>query len=177
MTMGREARRVPADWQHPRDERGDYIPLYGRSYKRDVERWDEERAQWDRGLVRDFCTDGWRERPAQYADMPFERWDGARPVESDYMPDWPESERTHWQMYEDTTEGTPISPVMESPEALARWLADNGASAFGSMTATYEQWLATIRRGSSMGAVFTPTAGLISGVEANAILGDGKDAA
>jgi hypothetical protein len=63
------------------------------------------------------------------------------------MPQWPEEERTHWQMYEDTSEGTPISPVMESPEALARWLVDNGASAFADQTASYEAWLATIRRG------------------------------
>ena len=42
-----------------------------------------------------------------------------------FTPDWPDSERTHWQMYEQTSEGTPISPVMESPEALARWLVDN----------------------------------------------------
>ena len=43
----------------------------------------------------------------------------------------PIEERTHYQMYETCTEGTPISPVMETPENLARWLADNGASAFG----------------------------------------------
>lgn len=36
---------------------------------------------------------------------------------------------------------------METPEALARWLADTGASSFGSNTATYEQWLSTIKRG------------------------------
>jgi len=47
-------------------------------------------------------------------------------------------------MYETCTEGTPISPVMDSLETLARWLADNGASAFGEMTATYEQWLKII---------------------------------
>ena len=34
-----------------------------------------------------------------------------------------------------------------SPEELARWLADNGGSAFGSRTASYEQWTAPIDRG------------------------------
>jgi len=48
-------------------------------------------------------------------------------------------------MYENTSEGTPISPPFETPEELARWLADNNASAFGGMTATYEQWLATCK--------------------------------
>ena len=75
-----------------------------------------------------------------------------------FTPDWPDSERTHWQMYEQTSEGTPISPVMESPEALARWLVDNNASACGPLTATYEQWMATI---------LTPVGCTISSVQIN----------
>ena len=50
-------------------------------------------------------------------------------------------------MYEDTSEGTPISPVMETPEKLARWLVDNNASAFAGQTATYEHWLAVCKGG------------------------------
>ena len=82
------------------------------------------------------------------------------------MPEWPEAERTHWQMYEDTSEGTPISPVMETPEMLARWLADTGASSMGRNTATYEQWLATIHRGWAPSMIYTAKTGLVSGVEA-----------
>ena len=63
------------------------------------------------------------------------------------------------------SEGTPISPVLESPEALARWLADNNASAFGYQTATYEQWLATCLSGSAPSAIFSARTGLVSGVE------------
>jgi len=44
-------------------------------------------------------------------------------------------------MYETCSEGTPISPVMETPEQLARWLVDNKASFFGTMTAPYDRWL------------------------------------
>jgi hypothetical protein len=72
--------------------------------------------------------------------------------ESTLMPDFGET-ATHYQMYETCSEGTPISPVCETPEELARWLADNGASAFARMTATYEQWLATIRQGGAPSAV------------------------
>ena len=54
-----------------------------------------------------------------------------------------------WQMWEDVSEGSPISPIFKKPEELARWLADNGASAMGSQTATYEQWLKMIKVGSS----------------------------
>jgi len=108
--MGRECRRVPRWWQHPRDETGDLIPLLSGSFS--------------------DALKGWRE----HNDRP-------EPTPLDYMPDWREEDKTHYQMYEDTTEGTPISPVMATPEELARWLVDNKASAFGDMTASYEGWL------------------------------------
>lgn len=87
-----------------------------------------------------------------------------RPDRDDYMPDFPEGTATGWCMYETTSEGTPISPVFDTPEALARWLADTGASAFGGRTATYEQWLSTIRQGWAPSAV-TIGGALLSGVE------------
>jgi hypothetical protein len=72
-----------------------------------------------------------------------------------------------WQMWETTSEGSPMSPVFAAPEELAKWLADTGASSFGGGTATYEQWIAMIGRGWSMSAVnMNDGRGLISGVEA-----------
>jgi len=62
-------------------------------------------------------------------------------------PKWAKEEDFGWQMWEEVSEGSPISPVCQSPEELARWLADNGASAGGNSTATYEQWLAMIAQG------------------------------
>ncbi len=154
--MGREVRRVPKDWEHIGGA------LYGGSYAAEALRWDIEAEQWERGFVSNY--DGTWE-PKEDRTCTFEQWNGRRPVASDYMPDWPASERTHYQMYETCSEGTPISPVMETPEELARWLADNDASAFGNMTATYEQWLATCLRGSAPSAMVTGTA-MESGVAA-----------
>ena len=76
--------------------------------------------------------------------------------------------RYGWQMWETVSEGSPISPVCDTPKELAHWLADNDASAFGSDTATYEQWLSTItsKSGSAVSAEFSPSTGLRSGVEA-----------
>jgi hypothetical protein len=71
-----------------------------------------------------------------------------------------------YQMWETVSEGSPISPVFATPEELARWLADTGASAFGDMTATYEQWLATCKKGWAPSAVLSADKGLRSGVEA-----------
>lgn len=79
--------------------------------------------------------------------------------------EWTPEQATHFMMYEDTSEGTPISPAFATPEDLARWLYDNGASAFASMTASYEQWLAVARGGFAPSAVIVGGA-LLSGVEA-----------
>lgn len=49
-----------------------------------------------------------------------------------------------WQMWETTSEGSPMSPVFATAEELARWLADTGASIFGDRTAPYEYWLRVI---------------------------------
>lgn len=154
--MGREVRKVPPTWEHPKDERGNFIPLL-EGFSADAKSWDEEAAAWARG-----------EFPS-YADekdklLSFEDWSGKRPIPENYMPEWPAEEATHFQMYETCSEGTPISPVMSSPEELARWLTDTGASAFGSLTASYEKWLRVCQGGYASSAVVVG-GNLTSGVE------------
>ena len=121
--MGREVRRVPAHWQHPRDDYGHYIPMEAHFCLTPKE-------------IEEGVRNGWlQDSPPHYGCA--------------IMPDFPAAERTHHQMYETTSEGTPISPILATPEALAQWLADHKASAFGPMTATYEEWLAMIHDGSA----------------------------
>lgn len=124
--MGREIRRVPQTWEHPKNERGQFIPLFDGYNK----------------ALADFTEKAAKDGMEAAID-----WYGGGPRKEDYMPDWPAEERTHLMMYEDCSEGTPISPAFATPDELAHWLADNGASAFGSDTATYEQWLAMCKRG------------------------------
>lgn len=159
--MGREVRRVPADWQHPKDERGNYIPLMdGATFAGRVRDWDKEAAKWARGEFPEYASEG--SRKLTYAE-----WSGERPVEADYMPRWSPEEATHLMMYEDTSEGTPISPAFATPEELARWLVDNNASAFGSSTASYEGWLRVARGGYAPSAIYSPppATGIVSGVD------------
>jgi hypothetical protein len=153
--MGREVRRVSKHWQHPRDENGKYIPLYGRCYEDDLKDWMDMKKAWDNGFMKKYGADedGLEPRIDNYLNTTFADYYGECPEKLNYMPSWKEEERTHLMMYEDTTEGTPISPACETAEELARWLADNNASAFGKMTATYEEWLATIKRGYAFGLV------------------------
>ena len=98
--------------------------------------------------------------------MSYSEWAGEKPHKDEYMPVFKDGEATHYMMYETTTEGTPISPAFETPELLAKWLFDNGASAFGSQKASYESWLAVAKGGWAPSAVLSSKNGLQSGVEA-----------
>lgn len=146
--MGREVRRVAANWEHPKDSiRGGYKGRFeGDRYLNELEDWEDS-----------YKENGLQETLDDY---------GPPPEKEDYMPSWTEEEKTHYQMYENTSEGTPISPVMDSIESLAHWLADNKASAFAGETATYDEWLSMCTQGYAPSAVYTPNTGLISGVKA-----------
>jgi hypothetical protein len=167
--MGREVRRVPENWEHPKDTNGHYVPLFAYSYQEQLAKWAEAATKWAEGMYRHW--DGtWRQRGPE-EQCSFEEWEENCPRPEQYMPEWTDKERTHYQMYETCTEGTPISPVCATPEELARWLADHAASAFADETATYEEWLAMITgSGSSVSAVSVDGKGLMSGVRAEILL-------
>lgn len=178
--MGREVRRVPADWQHPRYAadhhrerlRGRYIPLHDGGFAQADADWSEGWAKWQEGLTENYGgPEKWRAIDPECRGMRFTDYHGERPSPDDYMPDWPEDQRTHFMMYEDTSEGTPISPAFATPEELARWLADTGASTFADMTATYEQWLPICRGGWAPSMVISGGT-MQSGVEFQARSGD-----
>ena len=111
--------------------------MFNRDFETESREWKENFFAWERKDKKVFSyTD-----PEDFEKYEYWEYEGDPPDRGYFMPKWKESERTHLQMYECTSEGTPISPVMETPEELARWLADNRASSFGPMTATYEEWL------------------------------------
>lgn len=151
--MGREVRMVPANWQHPQ-EKSDYtgelcfVPLFDGDYESAASDWDEGWEKWQQGLCENYSSDEkWTAIEPEYQQMRYTGYAGSRPSPDDYMPQWPAEMRTHLMMYETTTEGTPISPAFETPEDLARWLADNEASAFARQPASYEHWLAVAKGG------------------------------
>lgn len=157
--MGREVRKVPAAWEHPKDERGRSKPLYDDSFAHAAREWMDKAMAWDSGDV----TDSDRKYRDEY---PFYwQWSGGPPKEEYYRPEWTDAERTHFQMYETVSEGTPISPPMESPEALAHWLADSGANAGAGETASYEAWLRVCNGGYAPSMVIT-NGHIQNGVEA-----------
>ena len=171
--MGREVRRVPANWQHPKDEKGHYIGMFeGDNFEKYAQEWDADAAKWAEGMQRDYSAPGAYEPiDLKYAGETYEEYAGPRPDPARYMPNWPEAERTHWQMYENVTEGTPISEAHETPEALARELARTGV--WGGYS--YKTWLSMIHAGYAPSMTIIPGHGVEDGVISTARMQDEKE--
>src|SRR5215510_8017307 len=104
--MGREVRRVPPGWEHPRDEAGRYVPLFdGAKLAEAVAYYEVHEAEWR----------------AEYGD---DLGGEERPDPAEYAPAWSPEEATAWCIYENVSEGTPWSPVVSDPEALQAWLVE-----------------------------------------------------
>lgn len=98
--MGREIRHVPENWSHPkRDDIDEFIPLHQEEYLDALERWHE-------------CVEAY--------GFDLDEGCGEAPRPEDYMPEGP------WvQLYEDVSEGTPLSPPFATEAELIDWLAEN----------------------------------------------------
>jgi hypothetical protein len=98
--MSRKVRRVPPDWQHPRDDRGCFIPMH-------------EQFPYVPEEVEEGLRKGWlRGEPPHYNIQ--------------VVPQCPLEERTHYQLYEEVTEGTPVTPHFETKGELIEWLVTHG---------------------------------------------------
>lgn len=145
--MGREIRRVPADWEHPRAERGGrYRPLCdGRNYHRDCAEWIRDFTAWEAGTHPYLTGEGLPGEKPRTTKAGCRYWwdyDSGPPLAEEYMlVDVPESLCTHYQLYETTTEGTPHhdSPVFESMDELLDWAAEH-ATTFAHARASRERW-------------------------------------
>jgi len=136
--MGREIRRVPPDWEHPtytaemvRDLGkpagwvGTPVPLYDKVYAEAAKEWLAQAAAWARGEHPD--QQQYPEATARY--LGYWEWSSGPPDPGSYRRRaWTEAEATHFQVYETVSEGTPVSPVLDSRDAVRAWCV--GASAF-----------------------------------------------
>jgi len=108
--MGREIRRVPPNWEHPKGNDGEYQSMFDQSFDDAVNEWAEEFKKWD---------------PVDHDGEEFAEGWGNPPDRKCYLPVFME-EPTWYQVYQTVSEGTPVSPPFETPEELARYLSDNG---------------------------------------------------
>jgi hypothetical protein len=173
--MGREIRRVPANWQHPKKDRYNprtqqyepaYKPMHDGGFEPRLAEWLKDWEAWRAGGYAEACN-----KYPEYVNlgMPaaMAEYHGGPPDPSYYTPDWPDAERTHFQLYETVSEGTPLSPPMPTPEALARWLADNHKPWGGeSRNLSYEEWLKFIGVGWAPSMMYSPQTGVVDGVQA-----------
>jgi len=113
--MGREIRLVPKDWEHPRNERGHFQPLHDATFQDAAREWKERLAAWETS-------------PERKGDMEYWEWGGDPPDRKYYRQAWPDGAATHFQIYETVSEGTPVSPVFATRDALANWLVTQGHS-------------------------------------------------
>lgn len=145
--MGREVKRVPLDFSWPI---GVIWPGYiGRIY-----------------CACEYATKGTNNETYDIFEKYCELIKMEPNEHGDYVEKDIEPPKGHgWQMWETTTEGSPISPVFSTPEELAKWLAENNASSFGGQTATYEQWMKMIVVGWAPSAA-SQDGKIISGVQA-----------
>jgi hypothetical protein len=114
--MGREVRRVPVGWIHPKNEAGRYQPLFDRAYEEALNEWIAGREAWN--------APG--NEQAKAHGCTWEEWEGKAPDPDYYRPAWPPGTATAYQVYETVSEGTPVSPVFETREQLIEWLCNDG---------------------------------------------------
>jgi hypothetical protein len=136
--MGREIRRVPANWEHPRRDcphspwRGGcdeakqhdgkcYHPLFDEDIETAGRKWLDRCIAWDNGTHPDLI-----ERPELKEKYPFFwMWDGGSPDPEYYRPKF-ETEPTWYQIYETVSEGTPVTPPFATKEELVNYLVEHG---------------------------------------------------
>ena len=125
--MGREIRRVPADWEHPKVSKldrqtrsmvEDYQPLFDRSFSEEAREWMDKAIAWYKGVDPD-CAEHKATHPFYW------QWAGMPPDPAYYRPEWT-SEPTHYQVYETVSEGTPVTPHFATKAELIDWLVKHG---------------------------------------------------
>lgn len=115
--MSREIRRVPAEWEHPRDSSGHFRALHDETFEAASREWWEKAKQWhERPEELEGSDRKWQKKYPWYWE-----WSGGSPDEESYRPVFT-SEPTHYQIYETVSEGSPCSPVFASLDEMIEWM-------------------------------------------------------
>jgi len=120
--MGREIRRVPPNWQHPKKMFAsgmDYVSMHDQTFEQACATWDEGKRKWDAGEDPD-------RKQYDHENDPYEDWAGERPDDPEYYRPWKDEEATWFQLWQTVSEGSPVSPPFATLEELAQHLAKHG---------------------------------------------------
>jgi hypothetical protein len=128
--MGREIRRVPPNWEHPRyteddarDRRaiGQYKSLYDEDYETAAQEWLANFDLWRAGKH--------ESQSGEYASESKYYWEyDTPPNEESYRPKFTE-EPTWYQVYETVSEGSPTTPPFATQDELIDYLVNVGEMA------------------------------------------------
>lgn len=120
--MGREIRRVPPNWEHPRQPcqhspwRGgcDEAKMHGgKCYVPLMEGYAQAAKDFQKRVKKKGLQDA-----IDYF--------GQAPDKNDYVPDWPKGTATWFQVYQTVSEGSPVTPPFATREELVEYLVKHG---------------------------------------------------
>lgn len=126
-------RKVPDNWEHPRNAEGRYIPLHdGNTFLDDSAQYQIQEAKWNEGQVQMERGDRvvWEPIPDDAFAAGIVAYYGTKPDLKDYTPPVMTANLTDgsWQVYEEVTEGTPITPVYPNFNALVAAVVEASGS-------------------------------------------------
>lgn len=157
--MGREIRKVPPNYVHPKYEnpyRGlEDQPMYDETFAEAVAAWKAGFAAWEAG-----------ERSAFATDEEYWEWEGMPPEDRSMYRTYTTEEATWYQVWQTVSEGTPVSPPFATLEALADYLAKNGDfwdQSRGDGGWGHDAANRFCKSGSAASFVYSPETGLIAG--------------
>lgn len=145
--MWREIRRVPKNWEHPKEEDNQYKPMFQCSYKdeyrdrkSELKEWYKEYKLFKKWKLVSSSGEIVSEKYSSYTE--YAGNPPSPPNPDDYMP-----AGTWYQLYETVSEWTPITPPFAKMDELIDRLANNSDFWWKQRTregATYivEQWYA-----------------------------------
>jgi len=119
--MGREIRRVPANWDHPKQEGhydGRLQPMFDETFEKAAADWKAEFAKWEAGERPDYCSD-------ESKGLEYWEWNGSPPDRAYYRP-WKDEDAVWFQVWETVSEGTPVTPPFATESELVDYLATKG---------------------------------------------------
>lgn len=147
--MGREIRRVPPNWEHPKEhkwernwrtgqfeETNEYKPMFDKSFEERAKEWLGDMQKWLDGRYYDKPEDNdYAKTIRAYSD-----YCGKFPDPNYYRPEWTEEECTAYQIYETVSEGTPTSPVFQTEQEMIDWLVSEGRSLYAATEFVKGSW-------------------------------------
>lgn len=123
--MSREIRRVPQNWDHPKNDKNQFVPMlndyisYLESYKKDVDRFVEKMTEIIQKGRCKFNSYDFND-PYELYDYLTEDDQQTPPDIRDFMPTG-----NCYQLFETVSDGTPITPPFKEKQELVYWLTNN----------------------------------------------------